>query len=88
MNLLKRLLPRILVHKYRIIRVARRLSTVMMADGILVLDDGRIAEEGTHALLHAAGGLYARLCQCQGIFWIVRPKRPFLSNARVLCPMH
>ena len=28
----------------------------MMADRILVLDDGRIAEEGTHALLHAAGG--------------------------------
>ena len=41
--------------------IAHRLSTVRNADLILVLDDGRVVQQGTHAELLAAGGLYATL---------------------------
>ncbi|MCG8440603.1 MAG: ABC transporter ATP-binding protein/permease [Caulobacterales bacterium] len=43
------------------IAVAHRLSTIAEADLLLVLDDGHIAERGTHAELVAAGGLYAAM---------------------------
>nr|WP_245449633.1 ABC transporter transmembrane domain-containing protein [Chelatococcus asaccharovorans] len=45
--------------------VAHRLATVLSADRILVIDDGRIVEEGTHQSLVARGGLYARLARLQ-----------------------
>ncbi|MCC7345759.1 MAG: ATP-binding cassette domain-containing protein [Variibacter sp.] len=45
--------------------IAHRLATVLSCDRILVLDQGRIVEEGTHASLTAAGGLYARLARLQ-----------------------
>lgn len=45
--------------------IAHRLSTVMNADEIVVLDRGRIVERGTHAELATAGGLYAKLCEVQ-----------------------
>jgi ATP-binding cassette subfamily B protein len=38
---------------------------VLSCDRILVLDHGRIVEQGTHAQLSAAGGLYARLAKLQ-----------------------
>ncbi|MEO7787771.1 MAG: ATP-binding cassette domain-containing protein, partial [Sphingomicrobium sp.] len=41
--------------------IAHRLSTVADADQIIVLDEGRVAERGTHQSLLAAGGLYAEL---------------------------
>jgi ATP-binding cassette subfamily B protein len=45
--------------------IAHRLATVLSCDRILVLDQGRIVEEGTHQALVAAGGLYARLAKLQ-----------------------
>ena len=45
--------------------IAHRLATVLSCDRIMVLDQGRIVEQGTHASLVAAGGLYARLARLQ-----------------------
>ena len=44
-----------------VIMIAHRLSTVVNADRIIVLNDGRVAEQGTHADLVARNGLYARM---------------------------
>ncbi|MFC7396277.1 ABC transporter transmembrane domain-containing protein [Chelatococcus sp. GCM10030263] len=53
--------------------VAHRLATVLSADRILVLDQGRIVEEGTHQTLVTKGGLYARLARLQ---FSERPEMP------------
>lgn len=45
--------------------IAHRLATVLKADRILVLEDGRIVEEGTHQSLITEGGLYAKLARLQ-----------------------
>ena len=45
--------------------IAHRLSTVREADQLLVIDDGRVVERGTHASLLADSGLYAELYQTQ-----------------------
>jgi ATP-binding cassette, subfamily B, bacterial len=45
--------------------VAHRLATVLSADRIVVIDQGRIVEEGRHEQLVARGGLYARLAELQ-----------------------
>jgi ATP-binding cassette subfamily B protein len=45
--------------------IAHRLATVLSCDRILVMEQGRIVEEGSHERLAAAGGLYARLARLQ-----------------------
>jgi ATP-binding cassette subfamily B protein len=45
--------------------IAHRLATVLSCDRILVMEEGHIVEEGTHATLAATGGLYARLAKLQ-----------------------
>ena len=47
--------------------IAHRLSTVRDADLILVMQDGRIVERGTHDELYAANGAYRRLCDMQHV---------------------
>jgi ATP-binding cassette subfamily B multidrug efflux pump len=48
-----------------VIAIAHRLSTIARMDRLVILDQGRIVEEGTHAQLLARGGTYARLWQRQ-----------------------
>ena len=45
--------------------IAHRLATVLSCDRIMVMEQGRIVEQGTHASLVAANGLYARLARLQ-----------------------
>ena len=47
--------------------ISHRFSTVRMADRIVVLEGGEVAESGTHEELVAAGGLYAELFGMQAV---------------------
>ncbi|CAN1570903.1 MdlB ABC-type multidrug transport system, ATPase and permease components [Rhabdaerophilaceae bacterium] len=58
-----------------VIAIAHRLSTLQIMDRLVVLDEGRVLEEGTHAELIAKGGLYAELWSRQSGGFIVEPKR-------------
>ena len=52
--------------KRTIVAIAHRLSTIRNADLILVIENGHIAERGTHEELVALGGIYARMNKIQG----------------------
>ncbi|MGA8386374.1 MAG: ABC transporter transmembrane domain-containing protein [Pseudolabrys sp.] len=63
-TLVQQALKRLMFNRTSIV-IAHRLATVQSCDRILVIDNGRIVEEGTHASLASAGGLYARLAKLQ-----------------------
>lgn len=58
-----------------VIAIAHRLSTIAAMDRLIVLDGGRIAEQGTHAELVTVGGLYAELWSRQSGGFLVQPVR-------------
>ena len=62
--LIQEALERIMVERTSLV-IAHRLSTILSADTILVMDHGRLVEQGTHAELLARGGLYANLYETQ-----------------------
>ena len=51
--------------KASVILISHRITTLSSADKILVLDHGRIVEEGTHEELKAAGGIYQKIYETQ-----------------------
>jgi ATP-binding cassette subfamily B protein len=63
-TLVQQALKRLMLNRTTVV-IAHRLATVQNCDRILVLDHGRIVEEGTHASLTSAGGLYSRLAKLQ-----------------------
>jgi ATP-binding cassette subfamily B protein len=63
-TLVQKALARLMQERTTLV-IAHRLATVLSCDRILVMDQGRIVEEGTHDSLAVAGGLYARLARLQ-----------------------
>ena len=63
-RLVQAALDRLMANRTTVV-IAHRLATVRAADRIVVMDGGRIAEQGRHDQLFAAGGLYARLARLQ-----------------------
>ena len=65
-----------------VIMIAHRLSTVVDADRIVVLDCGRVVEEGTHEALSTAGGLYERMWKeyNQAVTWKIASGKEGVSK--------
>lgn len=60
-----------LMHGRTVVTIAHRLSTIAAADRIVVIEEGNIAEEGTHVTLLEQGGLYAALWSRQSNGYVV-----------------
>ncbi|ABD86368.1 ABC transporter ATP-binding protein/permease [Rhodopseudomonas palustris] len=63
-TLVQTALEELMRHRTTVV-IAHRLATVLSCDRIVVMEQGKIIEQGTHAQLAAAGGLYARLARLQ-----------------------
>ena len=63
-NLVQQALDRLMDGRTTLV-IAHRLATVLKADRILVMDDGKVVEEGTHTELVNQGGIYAKLAKLQ-----------------------
>ncbi|XVJ69456.1 MAG: ABC transporter ATP-binding protein [Rhizobacter sp.] len=63
-----------------VVAIAHRLSTIAAMDRLIVLDQGRIVEEGDHATLLASGGLYARLWAHQSGGFLVDDEQPLVTS--------
>lgn len=70
-----------------VLMIAHRLSTVVGADKIVVIEDGRAVEQGTHDELIACGGLYARMWEeyQRAALWRIASDAPAQEEAAIAC---
>jgi ATP-binding cassette subfamily B protein len=76
-HLIQRALERVMVGRTSLV-IAHRLSTILSADQILVIDEGRLVQRGTHEALLAEGGLYRDLYERQ--FSVARPEEESIAE--------
>ncbi len=72
-----------LMHGKTVIAIAHRLSTIMAMDRLVVMDQGRIVEQGTHAELLALNGIYARLWEHQSGGFLVDEEHEMVEVSKM-----